>query len=422
MLNRRMFLAVGAGAGLTVLNAAPNDTVRLGVIGSGSRGTYVMGVFQKNTGLQVGAICDVFEPNLENALSLATKAQAGQAPRSYRNYKQLLADKDIDAVLIATPEYWHAQMVLDAIAAGKDVYVEKPLCHTPEEGVRLVEAEKKTKQIIQVGMQRRSYDLYIAARKVVADGTLGNVRMVRSWWLNNYLNDTKAEKLDGKLDWEQWQGPAPKHAFDPDRFRHWRNYSDYAGGIVADQGAHVFDGIHMLMGSGPPLAVTALGGKPHREGFDTPESVTVSAEYPEDYLATFSINYAAMHYKTRNDQLNQFDGDKARLDVKREEFNAYAQGAEDTPIASMKSSKGFNYATDLHVANFLQCVRTRERPTAPNGLRLSIGASRANGEYVHETRQANDLERSYSEGRGIESRRLRRSYTIVPPQLLHGRT
>jgi predicted dehydrogenase len=350
-----------------MLVAAASDTVRLGVIGSGSRGTYVMGVFQKNAGVDVATICDVYEPNLERALAAAAKA-SGHAPKAYRNYKELLADKNIDAVLIATPEHWHYQMVLDALAAGKDVYVEKPLCHTPEQGVKLVEAEKQSKQIIQVGMQRRSYDLYLQARQVVAAGTLGNVRMVRSWWLNNYLGSSKATKLDGKLDWDQWQGPAPKHAFDPDRFRNWRNYSDYAGGILADQGAHVFDGIHMLMGSGAPAAVTAAAGKPHRPGFDTPESVTACAEYPEDFLGVFTINYAAMKYKTRNDQLNQLDGDKARLDVAREEFNVYKQGEEDVSAQSGKSELGFNHATDLHVANFLECVRTRRRPTAPIAL------------------------------------------------------
>jgi predicted dehydrogenase len=360
-----MFLA--AGAGYYVLRAAPSETIHLGVIGSGSRGTYVMGVFQKNPGLQVTAICDVYEPNLEHALSAASHA-GGQQPKAYRNYKQLLADKDIDAVLIATPEHWHHRMVLDALAAGKDVYVEKPLCHTPEQGVELVEVEKHSKQIIQVGMQRRSYDLYIAARKIVADGTLGNVRMVRSWWLNNYLGEQNKAPLEGKLDWEQWQGPAPKRAFDPNRFRHWRNYSDYSGGIVADQGAHVFDGIHMLMGAGCPSAVTASAGKPHVQAFDTPESVTACAEYPEDFLGVFSINYAAMKYKFRNDQLNQLDGDKGRMDVAREEYNVFLQGAEDKSVLSMKSDRGFNYATDLHVANFLQCVRTRRRPTAPMAL------------------------------------------------------
>ncbi len=313
-----------AGSSLVVAVAAPSEQIVLGVIGSGGRGTAVMGVFQKHADVKVGAICDVYEPNLEQALSQAKKA--GSTPKAYRNYKELLADKDIEAVLIATPEHWHAQMVLDAIAAGKDVYVEKPLCHTPEEGVALVKAAEKTKSIIQVGMQRRSYDLYLNARKIVAAGSLGKIRMVRSWWLNNYLNSAPAQTLDGKLDWEQWQGPAPHAPFAPDRFRNWREYTEYSGGIVADQGAHVFDGIHLLMNASYPLAVNASAGKVHRPGFETPESVVVIAEYPEDFLAVFTINYAAMHYKPKNDQLVQLDGDMARLDIGREDFKVFTAG------------------------------------------------------------------------------------------------
>jgi predicted dehydrogenase len=362
-----------AGSGALIAHAAPpSDQVTMGVIGAGSRGTFVMSTFQKDPALRVGAICDVYEPNLERGASTAAKAQNG-APKMYRNYKELLADKTVQAVLIATPEHWHYQMVLDALAAGKDVYVEKPLCHTPEQGVALVEAEKKSKNIIQVGMQRRSYDLYQEGRDVVASGKLGNVRMVRSWWLNNYLNSQRSTKLDGPLDWQQWQGSAPKHEMDADRFRNWRYYSDYAGGIVADQGAHVFDGIHMLMGAGFPSAVNASGGKPHKPGVDQPESVVAIAEYPQDFVAVFTVNYASMHYKFQNDQLNQLDGDAARMDISREDFNVFMQGAEDKPALSKHSPKGFVWATDLHVQNFLECVRTRKTPTAP--MRLAFQAA-----------------------------------------------
>ena len=364
-LHRRSFLL--AGGALAVTAASPADQVVLGVIGSGSRGTFVMGVFQKDPALRVGAICDVYEPNLENAVATASKVP-GTKPRIYRNYKELLADRDVHAVLIATPEHWHYQMVLDALAAGKDIYVEKPLCQTPEQGVKLVDAEARTKCIIQVGMQRRSYDLYQAGRELVAAGKLGAVRMVRSWWLNNYLGGAPATKLDGPLDWEQWQGPAAHHPFDANRFRQWRYYSDYAGGILADQGAHVFDGIHMLMGASYPLAVNASGGKPHKAGVDQPESVVAIAEYPEDFLGVFTINYAAMQYKLRNDQSNQLDGDRARMDIGREELNVYLKGAEEQAAISNKSEKGFGWATDLHVQNFLECVRTRKTPTAPMKL------------------------------------------------------
>jgi predicted dehydrogenase len=361
-MNRRMFIL--AGGSMLAAQTAPSDQVRLGVIGSGSRGTFVMGVFQKDPALRVGAICDVYEPNLENAVSVASKVE-GNHPKIYRNYKELLADKDIHAVLIATPEHWHMQMVLDALAAGKDVYVEKPLCQTPEQGIRLIEAEKKSKSIIQVGMQRRSYDLYLEGRDIVKSGKLGNVRMVRSWWLNNNVAGKPATKLDGKLDWEQWQGPAEHRPFDPNRFKNWRLYGDYAGGIVADQGAHVFDGIHLLMSAGYPVAVNASAGKIHKAGVDTPETVVAIAEYAEDFIGVFSINYAAMLYKPKNDQLNQLDGDAARMDIGREDLKVFLKGAEDEPAIVKHSPKGFGYATDLHVQNFLECVRTRKTPTAP---------------------------------------------------------
>jgi predicted dehydrogenase len=367
-IGRRTFLV---GASGLLLAASPAEQIVLGVIGSGGRGTFVMNVFQKHGDVQVGAICDVYEPNLEHAISEAVKG--GSHPKAYRNYKDLLADKDVQAVLIATPEHWHYQMVMDAIAAGKDIYVEKPLCRTPREGVRLVAAEQASKCVIQVGMQRRSYDLYLAARQVVASGTLGRVRMVRSWWLNNSLGSTPATKLDGKLDWEQWQGPAEHRDFDANRFRNWREYSEYSGGIMADQGAHVFDGIHLLMNASYATSVNASAGRIHKQRVDTPESVVVVAEYPEDFVAVFSINYAAMHYESRNDQLNQLDGDQARLDVGREEFKVFRQGQDDRPESVQHSTLGFSHATDLHVANFLECVKTRQTPTAP--IRLAFQAA-----------------------------------------------
>jgi predicted dehydrogenase len=367
-LNRRSFLM--AGGSVLMAQTAPSDQIVLGVIGAGGRGNFVMGVFQKNAAVRVGAICDVYEPNLERGLSNASKV-AGNHPKAYRNYKELLADKDIQAVLIATPEHWHAQMVLDALAAGKDVYVEKPLCQTPEQGMQLVEAEKKSKNIIQCGMQRRSYDLYLEGRKIVAEGTLGTVRMIRSWWLNNHMRESNF-KLQGPLDWEQWQGPAKRHALDADRFKNWRLYSDYAGGIVADQGAHVFDGMHLLMNANYPLAVTAAAGKPHKPKVDTPESVVVTAEY-DDFIGVFSINYAAMHYEYKNDQNNHLDGDRARMDIGREELKVYKEGKDTEPVITKASATGFSKATDTHVENFLKCMRTRETPTAP--VRLGFQAA-----------------------------------------------
>jgi predicted dehydrogenase len=208
--------------------------------------------------------------------------------------------------------------------------------------------------------------------------------MIRSWWLNTYLGDSNPPKLDGALDWEQWQGPVPTRvAVDPNRFHNWREFPEYAGGIVADQGAHVFDGIHLLMNAGYPQAVNASANRPHK--YPAPETVVASAEYGEDFIAVFSINYAAMRYKNRNDQLNQMDGDKARMDIGREECKVFLAGAEDEPATVLKSERGFGYATDLHVRNFLQCIKTRETPTAPMklGFQAALVVQMANLSLKH---------------------------------------
>ncbi len=370
-MNRRTFL-LSTGTAM-LLQAAPSDRIHVGIIGSGGRGQLLMKVFMSDPAVLITAVADVYEPNLEAGLSLAK----GGA-KAYRQYKELLADKAIDAVIIATPEHWHARMLQDAIAAGKDVYVEKPLCHTADEGVALMDAVRNSKSIVQVGMQRRSYDLYQKARDIHAAGALGNVRLVRSWWINNSLNQQPATTLEGPLDWEQWQGPAPRHPLDPNRFRNWRAYTDYAGGIVADQGAHIYDSIHLIRGVGFPSAVTASGGRVHMPKVDTPETVVVIAEYPEDFLGVFTINYAGMRYPTRLDQLNQFDGDQARMDVGRESVAVYTQAKPELPVDTATGS--FSAATEAHVRNFLDCVRTRSQPngTVEKGFHAALVVHMAN--------------------------------------------
>ena len=354
-MNRRTFVLGASSAVLA--QAAPSDQINVGIIGSGGRGRFLMQRFARDETVQLTAVCDVYEPNLEAGLSVAK----GKA-KAYRRYQELLNAKDINIVIIATPEHWHAQMVLDALAAGKDVYVEKPLCHTPEQGVELMEVARYSKQIVQVGMQRRSYSLYLKARDIRAAGTLGNVRLVRTWWINNSLKRGPDEKLTGPLDWEQWQGPAPHHPMELDRFRNWRNYKDYAGGIVADQGAHIYDGIHLIRDVGFPTAVNASSGKVHSTEGETPETVVVAAEYADDFLGVFTINYAGMHYPNRLDQLNQFDGEVARMDVGREFLSVYKQAEPETP--AITDSGNFDMATDAHIQNFLECVRTRKQPNA----------------------------------------------------------
>ena len=364
-LTRRTFFLTGGA--LAAHAAPPSDQIALGIIGSGSRGTFVMSVFQKDPAVRVAAICDVYEPNLERAA-----AQASGLPATNRRPTAIIRScwpiADVEAVLIATPEHWHYQMVLDALAAGKDIYVEKPLCHTPEQGARLVDAEAGTKRIIQVGMQRRSYDLYQEGREIVGSGKLGTVRMVRSWWLNNYLGGGVATKLDGPLDWEQWQGPAPHRPFDANRFRQWRFYSDYAGGILADQGAHVFDGIHMLMGAGYPAGRERLRRQ-------APQARRRSARIGGRHRRIPGGFHRRLLHQLRGHAVPapqrpvQPVGRRPRPHGHRPRRpEGLSEGRGGRARHHQKSEKGFGWATDLHVQNFLECVRTRRPPTAPMKL------------------------------------------------------
>ena len=354
-MNRRIFLLAGTTAALA---QTPSRRLVVGLIGSGGRGRNILRFHRHDADVTAGAVCDIYEPNLERGLS-----EAGGGAKAYRNYKDLLADHDIDIVIIATPEHWHHRMLLDALAAGKDVYIEKPLCHTWEQGVELVRASRESKNIVQVGMQRRSYKLYHQARDLRRQGKLGTVRMVRTYWLNNGLTPAP-RTFEGPLDWQQWLGSAPNVPQDPLRFFNWRDFSDYSGGIVMDQGAHIYDAIHMIMDAGYPSAVTAAAGKPHKPGVDLPESWVVTAEYPEDFVAVFTINYAAMRYPQQVDQLNAYDGDEARMDLGREFLRVVPRSEPETAAVNEEQPGGFGQATIDHVKNFLECVRTRATPLA----------------------------------------------------------
>lgn len=318
-----------------------------------------MAEFKRDPNLRVHAVCDVYEPHLEKGLSAA-----GPGTKAYRDYRRVLDDPDVDAVLIATPEHWHHRMTLDAMDAGKDVYVEKPLCHTPEEGKELVEAQRNSDRVVQVGMQRRSYNLYLEARRKRRDGELGTVRMVRTYWLNS-RTEPRRDGFEGPIDWQGWLGPAPSVPKDPLVFFNWRSLSAYSGGIAQDQGCHIFDSIHLIMDAGYPVSVNATALGPQVEGMDLPESVVVAAEYPLGFLAIFTINYNAMRYAMRADQLNAYDGSLARMDIGREFLRIFPRESPETASFANEQPGGFAQATIDHVADFLRCVRTRDTPRAP---------------------------------------------------------
>jgi predicted dehydrogenase len=337
-----------------------NDRIRCGVIGAGGRGSYLLQQFQAH-GAEVAAVCDVYETRLD-----AARKAAGPDARAYVDYRKLLEDKSLDAVIIATPEHLHAPMLIDACAAGKDAYVEKPLAHSVAEGFQMVDAVRRAKRVVQVGSQRRSYDLYLEAKRLMDSGVTGPVRLVNAWWLNSWRS-LPAPKLTGKVHWDLFLGPAPKRPFDPMRFVNWLQFWEYGNGIMVGQAAHLLDGIVWMMNSTFPTAVTAAAGKANLEGAEIPETSSMTVEYPENYILVFTIGYQAMRYRMFNDQMQQFHGMKARFDLGRESFSLWPESsAVDLKASAEKRVPDtFELASRAHIANFLDCMRSRKEPNAP---------------------------------------------------------
>ncbi len=355
-MQRRTFLTTAAASAATF---GANDRIRGAIIGSGGRGTYLTAQF-KEVGAEMAGVCDIYEPNLQRGLKAASTGA-----RAYDNYRRVLDDKSIDVVVIATPDHWHARMAIDAVEAGKDVYVEKPMAHTIEEGFRMIDAVRRTRRVLQVGTQRRSFDLFQEAARIARSGDLGEVRLVNAWWVNNQKG-LRQGGLQGKLDWSQWLGSAPKRETDPLRFFNWYYFWDYSGGLMVGQAAHVIDAIHWFMNSMYPVAVTCAAGRVNLEGAEVPETTCMCIEYPENYLAVFTVGYKAMRYNTFNDQLKQFHGSKARFDVGRESYALYPESnaLDMKPSVEKRQPGTFEPTTRAHIRNFLECVRSRKDPNA----------------------------------------------------------
>jgi predicted dehydrogenase len=351
-MQRRMFTSLAAAS---LLQA--QDRIRGAIIGAGGRGRYLTANF-KEIGVEMAAVCDVYEPNLAAGLKAASTGAKG-----YDDYRRLLDDKSIEVVVVATPDHWHARMVIDAVNAGKDVYVEKPLAHTIEEGFRIIDAVRRTRRVVQVGTQRRSFDLFQEGYKLM--GQLGDVRLVNAWWLNHQAS-LRDSKLEGNLNWTQWLGSAPKRDMDPSRFFNWYYFWDYSGGLMIGQAAHVIDAIHWFMNSKYPTAVTCAGGAVGLKGAEIPETTCMTIEYPENYLAVFTVGYKAMRYHPSNDQMKQFHGSQARLDMARESYALYPQSnaVDMKPSAEKKQPGTFESATRAHIRNFLESVRAKRDPNA----------------------------------------------------------
>jgi len=369
-INRRYFFGTTAGAALASAAllgqprkaVAANDKILMGLIGSGGRGRGVMRSFTKvDPAVQFIAVCDVCEERRSaGARDAVGKDGDPNKVKKFLDHRQLLDMKEINAVLIASPTHWHAPHLFDAVQAGKDVYLEKPMSLSIEQGAEMVKAVRKTDRIVQIGMQRRSSPMVQEAKKLMEEGILGRVTLVRAQWFWHRPPLNKDLKLPPDYDWERFLGSAPKRPVEPVRALMWRFFWDYEGGIVTDQGTHLMDVVQWLTGKGTPRSAVMQGGS-YMLGYETPDTFCAALEYP-DFTASWMCTYTNCY---ENGWRIVFQGDKGTMIVDDDGYRVcpepWREVANQKPIKENKSG----IPTEPHVENFLECIRTRKQPNAP---------------------------------------------------------
>lgn len=326
-----------------------NDRLTYGLIAAGGRGRYLNRVFQK-LGHQCGAICDVYDPYIAEAKKDSPNA------KTFVEYREVLADKSLDAVVIASPDHHHCPMLLDALSAGKDVYLEKPLSHSLAESEKMIAAVRKSNRIVQVGMQRRSAESIMKAKKLVDDGVLGRVTLVKPQWHWNIAQPLDNSPLAGNLDWDRFLGPAKKRTLEPMRFRRWRYFYDYAGGNMTDQGTHLMDVVQWFTKSGPPKAALAHGYVAKMTGAEHPDVFSSIFEFP-NFMVTWTLNYDNAY---QNGWSITFQGDKATMILDEAGYEVYAEPwkRDAQPVYQEKAP----VPVESHIQNFTDCVKSRQQP------------------------------------------------------------
>ncbi len=259
-----------------------NDRVNVACIGFGIMGQGDVSTINTVPGAKLVAVSDIYEGRLTKAREVY-----GKDIFTTRDYREILARPDIDAVIVATPDHWHQIIACDAMRAGKDVYCQKPMVQKVEEGAAVIKAEKETKRILQVGSQRASSILYAKAREVIKQGSIGDVRMVEAYWDRNsaqgaWQYSIPPDATPQTVDWDRFLGHAPKRPFEPIRLFRWRNYQDYGTGVAGDLYVHLFTGIHYVMDSSGPNRIMSTGGLYYwKDGRDVPDLMLGMYDYPD---------------------------------------------------------------------------------------------------------------------------------------------
>lgn len=374
-MTRRRFVKAGAtiSLGLAASRAVnamgANDRIRLGFIGVGGRGKGLLKTFLRHSDAEVVAVCDVYEPHARQASEL-TDGKADQ----YTDFRRVIERKDVDAVVIATPDHWHAVQTIMACKAGKDVYCEKPVSITIREGRRMVEAARQHDRVVQIGTQRRSSPAFARIAELVRAGTIGKVTISRTYLLKNHFPNGigKQPAIDPPegLDWDMWLGPRPARSYQqnitPYFFRYWKQYSSQ----LANMGSHYLDVIRWCLDELAPASVCALGGRfAVNDDRTIPDTMEVVWELGSGSLATFG-QYEACKNPVLSRGAIEMRGTDGTLSI--DNAGSFlitpehgGQFQKPGPRMEAMEEKEPDRQMDLrHTRNFLDCVKSRERPTA----------------------------------------------------------
>jgi predicted dehydrogenase len=361
---RRTFFAAASGLALSTRLAGAtaqgaNNRIRIGVIGTGGRARGLMSLLKRLPGNEMVALCDVYEPRVLQAAEIT-----GPAAAKVADYRRILDDRDIDAVVIGAPDHWHKTITLDAVAAGKDVYVEKPVSHTIAEGAEMVRVIEASKQIVQTGTQQRSWDHWVLGKQIVDSGRLGQITFVQTYWYQHATAGNYPAVSMDKLDWKRWLGPAPDQPFRPERFFQWRHFWDFGGGQVTDLMTHWIDVVHWYMNVEAPLSAVATGRNYNLKTWEAPDTVNVTLEFPKSFMAAYLGTYVS---KVDDGGL-EFRGDRGTLKIDRARLAFYRDDAAYAPGTNTPEPdiyvRSSGDGTLTHLQNWLDCIRSRKTPNA----------------------------------------------------------
>jgi predicted dehydrogenase len=364
-------VATGQTAASATQTAGANERIRLGFLGVANRGGQLITAFQTHDDMEIVALCDVDSETLAKA-----KARCGGKPDTYGDFRQVIDRDDIDAVVIATPDHWHAIQTIDACNAGKDVYVEKPVSLTVYEGRQMVRAARRNQRVVQVGTHRRSGEVYAEAAQLVQAGTLGKVTVTRSFHRSNMfpngMGKSQPTAPPPSLDWDMWLGPRPERPYQaniaPYKFRWWTEYCSQ----ISNNGVHSLDMIRWLMNATAPSSICCMGGKFAVDDDRTiPDTAETIFQFPDGWLDLFGM-YEASGYPTmarsgfvevRGTQGILFASDN-RVEIVPERGGQFQDSSPRMEPITLQGDENAGSLTAQHARNFLDCMRSRETPNA----------------------------------------------------------